>query len=97
MHRLKFDNQLSAIEFFMLVRQFRRITKKIEKIHDSKLSKDTIPEEVDNALAYYLNEKHLLLYEIKAVLEHTSETPEIKPAKGAFPIKENSNDKKVDI
>ena len=71
MDQIKFKKIDTAIVFFMLVNQFRRITGKIEELHDRSTYADCNIEERDKSLLYYQEEKARLLAMMKDCLDDT--------------------------
>ena len=74
--RLRFKDIGYGIQFFMLVNQFRRVTKKIEELHDIKVREDVDQRTIHNSLNYYQKEKEILLGLFESCLANTITVPE---------------------
>ena len=74
--RLRFKDIVYGIQFFMLVNQFRRVTRKIEELHDIKVRDDVDQRTIHNSLNYYQKEKEILLGLIESCLMNTITVPE---------------------
>ena len=57
----------------MLANQFLRVAGEIKRCHDARLKKETNLDEVDKALSYYLDEKHIILGKMKHLFENETE------------------------
>ena len=77
--KIKFKEVNTAIIFFMLVNQFRRVTGKIEELHDKRSSKDCDKDETTKSINYYQSEKARLLSMMKDALDKTEEYTETAP------------------
>ena len=66
---LQLEDSSDGIDFYMLTKQYQRVSGKVEECHDKKQLDSSVDSEVEKALKYYAREKAILLGKMKEILD----------------------------
>ncbi len=73
---IELRDQEDRIEYYMLVTQFLRCSKKNEELFNDKLKFGLDEDKVNESVLYYRNEKNIILTKMKKLLDRAIEVKE---------------------
>ena len=83
MRKIKIKDAAMAIHFYLCVKQFLKMTQKIEEYHDHAVSSTADQDHVQSGLDYYQAQKAHLLFVMRSILNTNSiELPPPDPPDG---------------